>query len=458
MLKSFANIFRIPDLKKKVIFTLSLLMVERVGCYVPSPFIDPVAVKKFFSTQMAGLLSFIDLFSGGAFSNMTIMALGIMPYITTSIIMQLLVVVIPFLERLSKEGEAGRKAINKYTRWGTVFVCMFQSLGIAVWMLKEGLTANVSRSGFLFITMISMTAGTIFLMWLGEKITEHGIGNGISLIIMAGIVARFPNAIILIVQQLNPFWMILLAAIIVGITAFIVVLQLAQRRIPIQHAKRVVGRKMMTGQSSFLPLRINTAGVIPIIFAASILTFPATIMQFLGGKEGFLGGIASVFSSYSPYNLYNFLQAVFGMETGGFFYILKIVNFYTFIYLLMIIFFCYFYTAITFNPIEIADNLKKYGAFIPGRRPGKYTSDYIYFILNRITLVGAVCLAVIAIIPQVLTVSYNIPYTIAQFTGGTGMIIVVGVALETVRQIESHLIMRNYSGFMKRSSGSKGYY
>ncbi|MFV1956263.1 MAG: preprotein translocase subunit SecY [bacterium] len=429
MFGGLSNIFKIPELKHRIFVTLGLLAVYRIGAHIPTPGIDGVALAEFFQQAQGTLLGFFDLFAGGALLRMTIFALGIMPYISASIILQLLTVVIPHLERLSKEGEAGRRKIIRYTRYSTVVLAAFQSFGISIGleqMTSPGGAAIVPIGGwgFRMMTVISLTAGTAFIMWLGEQITERGIGNGISLIIFAGIVARMPTATgktftLLKTGELSAFLMIFVVLLMVASVAFIIFVERGQRRIPVQYAKRVVGRKMYGGQSTHLPLKVNTAGVIPPIFASSILMFPATIAGFI--KNPIMEAIASTFAPGRAL--------------------------YTVLYVGLIIFFCYFYTAIQFNPIDVADNLKKYGGFIPGIRPGRRTSEYIDKVLSRITFGGAIYLSLVSVMPEILYRIFNIPF----YFGGTGLLIVVGVALDTVTQVETHLVTRHYEGFLKKS-------
>jgi preprotein translocase subunit SecY len=459
MLQSLANIFKIPDLKKKIFFTLFIVIVHRIGCHIPTPFIDLDAINEFWKGQVSGrgILMMIDMFSGRAFRRMTVLALGIMPYISASIILQLLMVVWPRLEKIAKEGEAGRKKINQYTRYGTVMLSAFQSMGIALLILQQGWTplAEHHKLLFIFITMVSMTTGTTFLMWLGEKISEKGIGNGISLIIAIGIAASYPYDIgigmeNIRVGNLRPIWFPVLFATMVAVSVAIIYIQEGSRKIPVQHAKRVVGRRMMSGSTTYLPLKVNTAGVIPVIFSSAILSFPGLIFSWLGtGNQGILYDLGQWFDINSRQNPYYWL----GLTKGGIFYLLKVLNVYTLLYALLTIFFCYFYTAITFNPTDTAENLKKYGAFIPGRRPGKPTSDYIDFVLTRITLVGSIFLVAVALLPNVFYVSFQIPWALTDFVGGTGLIIVIGVLLDTMKQVESHLLMRHYEGFKLRTRG-----
>jgi len=434
ILSNFQNIFRIPELKNRVIFTLALLIVYRIGSHIPTPGIDGEALSKFLSESGAGaLMGFFDMFSGGALSRVTIFALGIMPYISASIIFQLLTVVIPAIGKLAKEGEAGRKKITRYTRYGTVVIAMIQSMGIAIGLesMAQGTFIQSPGWSFRLMTMITLTSGTAFIMWLGEQITERGIGNGISLIIFAGIVARFPNAVVstwrlMRADELSVFFVLFLVAMMVAVIGVIIFMERGQRKIPVQYAKRLVGRKVYGGQSTHLPLKINTSGVIPPIFASSIIMFPATIAGFIA-----IPWVQGIAKQLSPGTIL-----------------------YTMLYVGMIFFFAYFYTAIVFNPVDIADNLKKYGGYIPGIRPGQKTSEYIYRVLSRLTFVGAIYLAVVCIIPEILIKKFNVPF----YFGGTSLLIVVGVALDTVSQIESHLLTRSYEGFLKkgRLKGRRG--
>jgi preprotein translocase subunit SecY len=428
-LYSFQNIFKVPELKRRVLVTLGLLIAYRVGAHVPTPGIDGHALSQFFDQAANTLLGMVDLFSGGNLRRLSIFALGIMPYISASIILQLLTVVIPTLERIAKEGEAGRKKITQYTRYGTMALSIIQSLGIAY-----GLESMRSPSGvvivphpgwgFRLLTILTLTAGTALIMWLGEQISEKGIGNGISLIIFAGIVVRLPSAVVasytlISTGELALFLFLLILAVMVAVTAAVVVMQEGQRKIPVQYAKRVVGRRVYGGQSTHIPLRVNTAGVIPVIFASSLILFPATLTRFVP---------------------HPWMQVVSDALSPGRFT-------YTVLYCALIIFFTYFYTAIVFNPVDLADNMKKYGGFIPGVRPGKKTSEYIDRTLTRITLPGAIFLATISVLPDFLIRWFNVPF----YFGGTSLLIVVGVALDTVRQMESHLLMRHYEGFLKKS-------
>jgi preprotein translocase subunit SecY len=429
MFQSLSSIFKIPELKRRVLFTLGILVIYRVGGHVPSAGINGSALAGYFSQQQGSLLGLYDMFVGGAFANATIFALGIMPYISASIILQLLTAVIPYFEKLQKMGEEGRKKITQYTRYGTVLLALVQSYGISVYLehlpAYEG-TAIVPTPGwgFRLLTMLTMTTGTIFIMWLGEQITERGIGNGISLIIFIGIVARYPNDWINTIRalrmgSLSPFGLVVLAVMMVGIVAAVVLMTTAQRRIPVQYAKRVVGRKVYGGQSTHIPLKLNTAGVIPVIFAQSIIMLPGTLAEFFQGNP-VMQDIASL------------------LRPGAWLH--------TILYVTVIVFFAYFYTAVIFNPVDLADNMKKYGGFIPGKRPGKKTAEYIDSVLTRITLPGALFLAFIAVLPFFLQQQFNAPFVF----GGTGLLIVVGVGLDTLSQIESHLLMRHYDGFMKK--------
>jgi preprotein translocase subunit SecY len=428
----FGNIFKIPELKKRILFTCALLFVYRIGVHVPTPGIDTVALASFFARAKGTLLGLFDMFSGGALERLSVFALGIMPYISASIILQLLTVTIPHLERLSKEGEQGRKKITQYTRYGTVLLSVIQGFGISIGlesMSSPGGAPVVIHPGWAFrlMTVITLTAGTAFIMWLGEQITERGIGNGISLIIFAGIVARMPAAIgntvrLLSTGEMGIFLILLLLVLMIVVIAFIIYMEQGQRRIPVQYAKRVVGRKMYGGQSTHLPLKVNTSGVIPPIFASSIIMFPATLASFI--KIPWMQNIASA------------------MRPGNFFYELIYVGF--------IFFFCYFYTAVTFNPADVADNMKKQGGYIPGIRPGKRTADYIDRVLTRITLGGAIYVSAVCVLPSVLMTKFNVPF----YFGGTALLIVVGVAIDTIQQIESHMITRHYEGFLKKG-GSK---
>jgi preprotein translocase subunit SecY len=437
MFNKIQEIFSIPELKRRVLFTLGLLIVYRVGSHITTPGVDASVLAEFFERQRGTILGLYDLFAGGNLEKATIFALGIMPYISASIILQLFQAVIPFFEKLAKEGEEGRKKITQYTRYGTVVLSVVQGFGIA--MFLENMTGPSGTSavmfpgwGFRLLTVLTLTAGTIFVMWLGEQITERGIGNGISLIITIGIIARYPidalNTLRAVqLGQMSPFKLAILLLGMVLITAGIIFVTQGQRRIPVQYAKRVVGRRVYGGQASFIPLSVNIAGVIPIIFAQSLIMFPGTIAAFFQNVT--------------------FLQTItLWLSPGHAVYII--------LYSLIIIFFAYFYTAIVLNPVDLADNMKKSGGFIPGIRPGKRTAEYIDRILTRITLPGAVFLAFIAVLPDILITQANVPF----YFGGTGLLIVVGVMLDTLRQVESHLLMRHYEGFVKhgRLRGRRG--
>jgi preprotein translocase subunit SecY len=427
VLDGFQNITRVPELKRRILVTGLLLIVYRIGIHVPTPGIDNLALKAVFDSQAGTLFGLIDMFSGGALARFSIFTLGIMPYISSSIILQLLTVVIPQLEKLSKEGELGRRKITQYTRYGTIVLSVIQGMGIAVGLesVSAGTGSVVYHAGWAFriMTVITLTAGTAFLMWLGEQITERGIGNGISLIIFAGIVARFPSGLVRTVTlvrtgEMNLFAGLFLLVLMVAVVAIIIYFERAHRRIPVQYARRIVGRKVYGGQSTHLPLKVNTAGVIPPIFASSILLFPATIASFIK---------------------HPITQTISDALTPG-----RVG--YELLFVAFIIFFCYFYTAVTFNPVDVADNMKKYGGFVPGIRPGRKTAEYIDKILTRITLGGAIYVSVICVLPSILIARFNVPF----YFGGTGLLIVVGVAMDTVQQIESHLITRHYEGFLKK--------
>lgn len=436
MFGGLQNIPKIPELKKRILFTLFMLAVYRLGCHIPTPGIDGAALSAFFSSKQGTLFGLFDMFSGGALSQMSVMALGIMPYISASIILELMTVVVPYLEKLKKEGEQGRKKITQYTRYGTVVLSIVQGFGIAVGlenMSSPGgvMIVPVGGWGFRILTVITLTAGTSFLMWLGEQVTERGIGNGISLIIFAGIVARFPVAVantfrLVGTGEMTVFFMVLVVALMIAVIGIIVFVERGQRRIPVQYAKRIVGRKMYGGQSTHLPLKVNTAGVIPPIFASSIIMFPATIANFLNQEE------------------FPWLQSVVNWLAPGHFV-------YSLIYVTFIFFFCYFYTAVHFNPVDVADNMKRQGGFIPGIRPGKNTADYIDRVLTRITFSGAIYVSAICILPQILIYQLNVPF----YFGGTALLIVVGVAMDTTNQIEAHMLTRHYEGFMKKGFGRK---
>lgn len=428
MIEKIQTVFKIPELRRRILFTLAILIVYRIGGHIPTPGIDAHVLTEFFRQARGSLFGLFDMFVGGAFSKATVFSLGIMPYISASIIMQLMGAVVPYFQKLQKEGEEGRRKITQYTRYGTVLISAIQAMATSVFLESLNVSGMyvVPNPGVAFklITMITFTSGTIFIMWLGEQITDKGIGNGISLIIMIGIIARFPSGTVDEITRLfrgERYLMqeLALLAVMVGVIAAIVLVTRAQRRIPVQYAKRVVGRKMYGGQSTHIPLSVNTAGIIPIIFAQSIMFAPSTLAQFFPGSE-----MMQNFSvSFRP---------------GGLVYSL--------VYGLLIIFFAYFYTAIVFNPVDLADNMRKYGGFIPGIRPGKKTSEYIDRVLTRITLPGATFFALIAILPYFMMQTMDVQF----YFGGTGLLIVVGVALDTLQQIESHLIQRHYDGFMKK--------
>jgi preprotein translocase subunit SecY len=424
-LQSAANI---PELRRRVLFTLIMLAVYRIGVQIPTPGINGEALSAFFSQNASTLFGMFNLFSGGALENFSIFALGIMPYISASIIIQLLTVVVPQLEALKKEGASGQRKITQYTRYGTVFLSVIQGTFIAIGlqgMTGPGGEAIVLDPGleFKLMTMLTLTSGTAFIMWLGEQMTERGIGNGISLIIFAGIVARGPAAIVNSIQLIKAgeialFFVPFLVLFMFIVVAVIVFFETSQRRIPIQYAKRVVGRRVYGGQSSHLPLKINISGVIPPIFASSIMMFPATIGSFIQ-----IDWVQKASAAMNPGTVYYYLC-----------------------YIVMIVFFCFFYTAVTFKPDDVAENLKKHGGFIPGIRPGKKTAEFIDKVLTRLTVVGAIYLSSVCVLPTILVSQFNIPF----YFGGTALLIVVGVSIDTISQIESHLHMRNYEGFMKQ--------
>jgi preprotein translocase subunit SecY len=452
VIESFRNIFAIPELRKRVLFTFGLLAVYRIGCNIPTPGIDPQALVEFMAAMQNTLLGFVNTFTGGSLKRVAVFALGIMPYITSSIILQLLTVVWPYLEKLSKEGELGRRKITQYTRYLTMGISLVQSAGISLWLEKTTTPGGAPLVphpgwGFRLITMLTLTTGCAFVMWLGEQITERGVGNGISLIIFAGIVVGLPGAIVQTIGSLQSgttsvLKMLILIVFMFGVVAFIVYMERAQRRIPVQYAKRVVGRRIYGGQNTYLPLRVNTGGVIPVIFASSVVMIPTTIAGMF--QNEWLRNIADAISWGQPI--------------------------YYMLYATAIIFFSYFYVSIIFNPADTAENLRKYGGFIPGIRSGRRTAEYIDRILTRLTLVGAVYLAAVSILPEFLlsgmkveglpfigpTLDAVMPAWFTQgmgiqfYFGGTSLLIVVGVAMDTVQQVESQLVMRNYEGFMKR--------
>ena len=456
--EAFANVFRIPDLRKRVLFTLGLLAVYRLGAHIPTPGIDANKLSEFFAQNQGTVFGFIDLFSGGMFRRLTIFALGIMPYITASIILQLLTVVVPTLEKLQKEGELGRRKITQWTRYLTIGLALMQSFGIATALQASqgGFVLNPGL-GFIAMTMLTLTTGTAFIMWLGEQISDRGIGNGMSLIIFAGIVVGLPHAIYniyentFVTRQWNAIYLITVLAMMLAVVAFIVLVERGERRIPVQYAKRVVGRRMMGGQSTHLPLKVNAGGVIPVIFASSILAIPQTLMAVPVVRE----------SAWLTWLLGSIAHAE---------------PMYVVLYVAGIMFFCFFYVSIIFNPNEAADNMRKYGGFVPGIRPGRNTAEYMNRILSRITVVGGLYLSVLSLIPDIMISGIKLQHLplvgawIDQFAprflleglgvsfyfGGTSLLIVVGVAMDTVNQIEAQLIMRHYEGFTPRSGRIRG--
>ncbi len=440
MLNAFVNTFKIPDLRKKILLTMVLVLIYRVGAYIPTPGIDGNKLAQFFDqisrTQGGTLFGVMNMFSGGAIHRLTIFALGIMPYISSSIILQLLTAVIPTLEKMAKEGEIGRRKITQYTRYGTVVLAIIQSFFISLWIedpARFGGLQIVQFPGWKFrlLTVLTLTSGTAFIMWLGEQITEFGIGNGMSLLITVGIISSIPTAFTQLYylvspfdiarQQLSPIKLVFMGAMMVSVIVGVILITQASRKVPVQYAKRIVGRKVYGGQNTYIPLRMNQAGVIPIIFAQSIILFPAT-----------MAGLVPHAGIQSFANL-----------------LLRGHLVYTILYGILIIFFSFFYTAITLNPVDLADNMKKYGGFVPGIRPGKPTAEYFDYLITRITWPGAIFLTLIAIFPDFVSASMKVPYLIASFFGGTGLLIIVGVMLDTMKQIESHLLMRHYEGFMK---------
>lgn len=430
MIRSFGDLFKIPELKKKIFFTMMIIAVYRVGAAIPVPDINVEALKIFFQSQRNSLLGFLDMFSGGALGRFSIFSMGIMPYINASIIMSLLqgAHVFPYLDRLSKEGDLGRKKINQITRYLTLCLGTLQSFGLTMAMKAIAAPGGVKvvndeTWGFVFLTVLTLTTGTVFIMWLGEQITEHGIGNGISLIIFAGIVDRLPSAIrnlirLVRIEEMAFLMAVFLVVLVFVIMALVVLVETGQRKIPVQYAKRVVGRQMVGGSTTYLPIKVDQSGVIAVIFAMSLLTMPMTIGQFFPESP-----FARFLGTWLPYASVQ----------------------YHLLYAGLIIFFCYFYNSISFNPTELAENMKKWGGFIPGIRPGEATAQYISRILERITLWGALFVACLAVMPDYLRKLFNAPF----YFGGTALLIVVGVALDTVGQLESHLIMRHYDGFMK---------
>ncbi|MGA2601031.1 MAG: preprotein translocase subunit SecY [Bryobacteraceae bacterium] len=455
---AIANMFRVPDLRKRILFTLGMLAIYRLGGHIPTPGVDTNQLQKFFEQNQGTIFGFVDLFSGGMLRRLTIFALGIMPYITASIILQLLTVVVPTLEKLQKEGELGRRKITQWTRYLTVMLALIQSFGISMALQNSGggLVLNPGI-GFVLMTMLSLTTGTAFIMWLGEQITERGIGNGMSLIIFTGIVVGLPRAVqevfnnVVLTHQWTALHLIIIIAVMVAVVAFIVLVERGERRIPVQYAKRVVGRRMMGGQSTHLPLKVNAGGVIPVIFASSLLAFPTTLLSWSVVKNS------------------RFLTATLGSIGGS-------QPLYYVFFVALIIFFCFFYVSIIFNPNEAADNMRKYGGFIPGIRPGKNTADYMNKILTKITVVGGLYLSILSIIPQIMIAGIRLQTLpvvgnfidnygprwlldglgVHFYFGGTSLLIVVGVAMDTINQVEAQLIMRHYEGFTPRSGRIRG--
>lgn len=436
MFSAIANSFKIPDLKRRLIVTGALVAVYRIGCFVPTPGIDGNALANFFKNQGGTIFGIINMFSGGAMERLTIFALGIMPYISASIILQLLTAVIPALEKLAKEGKAGYERINQYTRYSTVVLSIIQAFFIAMWLenpdrFQGQMIVLQPGWGFRIITVLTLTTGTIFIMWLGEQIQERGIGNGISLVITAGIISRIPTAVHQLIslispfkseqRQIQPFTLLIMAFLLVAVVFAVIMVTQGQRKIPVQYARRIVGRKIYGGQATYIPLKVDTSGVIAIIFAQSIILFPATLASFIPNQA-----------------FQNLAQALMRGHL-----------LYTMVYALLIIFFCYFYTAIVFNPNELSDNMKKYGGFIPGIRPGTPTAEFLDYTMIRITLAGAIFIAIIAIFPDFIMAWLKVPYLVASFFGGTGILIIVGVMLDTLKQIESHLLTHHYEGFIK---------
>ena len=430
MLEKLRTIFQVPELRRRILFTLSLFVVYRLGEHMPTPGVNAAALAGAFRSQANTLFGLYDMFVGGAFSRATVFALGIMPYISASIILQLLGAVVPYFEKLRKEGEEGQKKITQWTRYGTVLISIVQSYAYSIFLVNLGASQGVTvvpdpGFAFFFSTIVTQTTGTILVMWLGEKITEFGIGNGISLIIFVNILGGVPNRVMQAIDSMRAgslgiIQLVLITAIMVAVIAAVIVMTQATRKIPVQYAKRMVGRKMYGGQSTHIPLRVNTAGVIPIIFASSIMILPMTVAGMVGPDSP----LAAIGQWFNPYGwLYNTLYAI------------------------IIIFFTYFYTAVVLNPNDLAENMRKYGGFIPGIRPGRHTAEYIDRVLSRITLPGAFFLAAVAVLPDIIIAWFKVP---AVGFGGTSVLIVVGVALDTLQQVESHLLMRHYEGFVKR--------
>ncbi len=455
--EALANAFKIPDLRDRILFTLGMLAIYRLGGHIPTPGIDAEQLEEFFRQNQGTLFGFIDLFSGGMFRRLTVFALGIMPYITASIILQLMTIVVPTLEKLSKEGELGRRKITQWTRYLTVGLALVQSFTIATALQSQGNFVVNPGFGFVFMTMISLTTGTAFIMWLGEQITERGIGNGMSLIIFTGIVVGLPQAIQNIYQKAfetrewDIIQLLVIIAIMVAVVGLIVLVERGERRIPVQYARRVVGRRMMGGQSTHLPLKVNAGGVIPVIFASSLLTFPQTLTQIAWVRD-------------NPY-LSAMLRSIQHSEP-----------LYIILFIVLIVFFCFFYVSIIFNPNEAADNMRKYGGFIPGIRPGKNTADYMNNILTKITVVGGLYLSILCLLPEIMISGIKLQHlplignwvdayfprfildglNVNFYFGGTSLLIVVGVAMDTVNQIEAQLIMRHYEGFTPRAGRIRG--
>jgi preprotein translocase subunit SecY len=458
LFEAIGNIFRVPDLRKRVLFTLGMLAVYRLGSFVPTPGINIIRWQDFLTRQSGSIFGFFDLFAGGNIRRLSVFALGIMPYITASIILQLLTVVVPTLEKLQKEGELGRRKITQWTRYLTVGLGIAQSFGIAVGLqsMQDNIVIDPGI-GFVLLTILSLTTGTAFIMWLGEQITERGIGNGMSLIIFTGIVVGLPGAIgnlytnVFVTHEWNVLQLAMVLIVMVAVVAFIVVVEMGERRIPVQYAKRVIGRRVMGGQSTHMPLKVNAGGVIPPIFASSVLAFPQTIAN-------------TPFVKNSPY-----LSSILGSIRHG-------EPLYVLAFVALIIFFCFFYVSIIFNPTEAADNMRKYGGFIPGIRPGRSTSDYMNTILTRLTFVGAIYLAILCLIPDIMISGIHLQHlplignaidrtfprfildglNVQFYFGGTSLLIVVGVAMDTINQVEAQLIMRHYEGFTPRAGRIRG--
>ncbi len=433
MMKSFQSVFKIPDLKNRILFTLGILVLYRIGCHLPTPGINSAALAEYFEQSRNTLFGLYDIFAGGAFSKAAIFGLGIMPYISASIIIQLLGAVVPYFQRLQKEGEEGRKKITQLTRYGTVLIATMQALGASIFLehlpiTRSGIVAVPNPGiGFQLLVMITMTAGTVLIMWMGEQITERGLGNGISLIIFIGIVDRFPTAVLAEIQQLTAgnrhiISELFIFGVLFAIIMAVVLITEGTRKIPVQYAKRVIGRKIYGGQSTFIPIRVSGFGVMAIIFANSLMFVPQTIGQFFQNNE-FVQTLISYFDMRSP--VYWFFLGI------------------------LILFFTYFYAAIAFNPVDVAENMQKQGGFIPGVRPGKKTADYIDHVLSRVMFPAALFFTIIAILPYFVSKYMNVTASFSRFFGGTSLLIMVGVALDTLQQMESHLLMRHYDGFMK---------